>query len=1330
MLLLLTSSLITTAQDYDWATFLSSTGSTMFQEVEDMVIDEAGNTYTLGVYSEPFKIDGDTIELHSHGRYSCYILKKNLSGETEWIHPFGSKSYDYAERIVYADGHIYASTFLQGDSVYHSNGAFSKSQSGIIIKFDTDGNYIAHREHNRNFRYESLEVVDTLIYASHSGQIDYYNLDLQRRGGLSFTGQSFIKVQDIVSVNDTAAIITGTFGSNITYQGSTITDTLSGPGYTAFLASVNTDGDLHWMYSYGRIYHKPILSYPRGSDRFYLAGNYTDDMAIGGFELGLTKFDGAHGFVARLKLQGDVEVCNVVSPTGSGGQLINEIVSNSKSVYIIGQTTYAGVNYNFGDTLSYNPDSFGYLFKLDANLNEEFGTAAGSVVRNGSAFHTATLVVGPSNRDNIIIGGRVLGEEAKLGCDIYEAKGHMVFRLIDADPDETPRASFYFARREKGNVRFFSSLRNKDYHYWDYGDGSPLDSAGINPNHQYARKGSIQVKLHAGNKCGETVVERQVDIKGIGEMYPNESPSHNLYIGQIKGVDFREGATFNLRTSDGIEKEIRNYQYVDSNTYNIMIEFEDNPLHTYDLYMENGSDKDTLRNALSIIESERPEIHVEVTGPKEVLDSRRYYFTMIIENKGNETAYGVPVTLAAPSGSEPKLGTRLQTTPEHQAWIDKMGGAFKFTYNQGYGPAEVATFLFPSLPGNSTYKIKFSAVVSQGNSIIKAVFDRPMYYGSNFFFDPEAIEAVQGDSIVCPDSRAISFMQDLFNVDELEPGNNIPNLGCVLYSWLIEQSAGIGGGGGFGGTPWGGGWPTGTFTGNMPLPQPGFQPWHLAPIILESISDANPDMPDENVIANYEKYVETFPGSTNDSGTEPSGDYEPAEIEYPTDILCVGNCDLKIIVIQEECDDVNPDGCKLPIVSKLIKEEDLIKDVGYADFLDQWEKALAKLARWRQCCEAEFQFTIKESKDPNEKYTASGYGDENHIRQNTNLNYHITFENVDTATAPASEVFVYDTLDLSVIDTTHFVWTSFGWSDYHISLDQKGTYVNKLVDTREWGGNIILEFEGKVDENGILSAVFTSLDTATMALTDNLYDGFLLPNINQPEGEGFFNFTVGQQPDLEHGTVIANQAKIVFDRNEPILTGQTINIIDEEAPVSSIIPFVKEVQHDSIIHVQFNGSDLGSGVHSYNVYIKKDDEPYALFFDDYEFEEIKIVANYGETYSFIITANDNVGHVEKKPLVAEATIRVEREATSINDIRDEQILVYPNPSYGDVNITGASGIHLIAYQIHDLSGRVIEKADFNDQSSNTILLNHVKAGIYLIDITTNRGTLTKKLIKN
>ncbi len=76
-----------------------------------------------------------------------------------------------------------------------------------------------------------------------------------------------------------------------------------------------------------------------------------------------------------------------------------------------------------------------------------------------------------------------------------------------------------------------------------------------------------------------------------------------------------------------------------------------------------------------------------------------------------------------------------------------------------------------------------------------------------------------------------------------------------------------------------------------------------------------------------------------------------------------------------------------------------------------------------------FTMSVVNSADPNLKEGPKGINLLNCVSGNHLMPYRIYFENAGSATAPASEVYVYDTLDLTKFNLTHFRFTEFGFGN-------------------------------------------------------------------------------------------------------------------------------------------------------------------------------------------------------------------------------------------------------------------------------------------------------------
>lgn len=147
--------------------------------------------------------------------------------------------------------------------------------------------------------------------------------------------------------------------------------------------------------------------------------------------------------------------------------------------------------------------------------------------------------------------------------------------------------------------------------------------------------------------------------------------------------------------------------------------------------------------------------------------------------------------------------------------------------------------------------------------------------------------------------------------------------------------------------------------------------------------------------------------------------------------------------------------------------------------------------------------------DPNDKQARPiGYGSTHAIEVNTDIEYHIRFQNTGTDTA--FSVLIFDTLSTALDPSTIIM----GASSHAYTWELKG--------------------------NGILVVTF---------------DNILLPDsiVNENASHGYVKFKIKQQPNLPLGTLLNNTAAIVFDMNAPVLTNTTFHTIDEEFIVDIVL---------------------------------------------------------------------------------------------------------------------------------------------------------------------------------
>lgn len=304
------------------------------------------------------------------------------------------------------------------------------------------------------------------------------------------------------------------------------------------------------------------------------------------------------------------------------------------------------------------------------------------------------------------------------------------------------------------------------------------------------------------------------------------------------------------------------------------------------------------------------------------------------------------------------------------------------------------------------------------------------------------------------------------------------------------------------------------------------------------------------------------------------------------------------------------------------------------------------------------------SLDPNEKIGPSSNSNNTFIRGDSHSTYRILFENISTATAPAQTVTIIDTLDSDALDLATFQLQSFGFGDKALNIPSGLSSYTTTVDLRP-ANDLIVRVDTKLDKlRGILKWNFISLDPVTLEVTGDPIAGFLPPNVNKGEGEGFISYSLQPKPDLATGAEIRNRAFIYFDNNEPIITNIYSNLIDKAKPTSKVGSVAEII--DNKLTISWSGADPHSGIRSYDIYMARDDEPFQLWLYDVSFTEVNFRAAKDTIYSFYAIAKDFSGNEENAKTAAEASSSI---ITSIEEEGSRHVVkAYPNPMPGRGNI--------------------------------------------------------------
>lgn len=399
---------------------------------------------------------------------------------------------------------------------------------------------------------------------------------------------------------------------------------------------------------------------------------------------------------------------------------------------------------------------------------------------------------------------------------------------------------------------------------------------------------------------------------------------------------------------------------------------------------------------------------------------------------------------------------------------------------------------------------------------------------------------------------------------------------------------------------------------------------------------------------------------------------------------------------------------------------DLVMDIkGVFDDSVEGYQADQECQKYKKKKEKKRKVKAVSSFDPNEMIGPKGFGKNNAVAKMV-FPYTILFENKKTASAPAQEVVINDTLDITKFNTKTFRFTGFGFGGKNFTVVQDSNRFVKEVDLRP-EKNALLRVSGVLDDvKGIARWHFITLDPETMDLTEDPDAGFLPPNVTAPEGDGFVSYVVDLNESIMDGDTLENKAEIIFDLNKPIMTNNYINIIDERVPVSKVVS-AKVTENPGEIELEIEGNDKnGSGIRYYDLYVSVNDSAFIPSLNSITSGKFRIKAPMGKNYRFFAIATDSLDLKEEIKTSADAMLYLPVGLGKVE--ADKTLTIYPNP----VTDNAIIGYELKEAGMTELSiinpaGQVVKTIEkgFKNSGNHTVSIQKsgMLPGVYFLRLT-------------
>ena len=239
---------------------------------------------------------------------------------------------------------------------------------------------------------------------------------------------------------------------------------------------------------------------------------------------------------------------------------------------------------------------------------------------------------------------------------------------------------------------------------------------------------------------------------------------------------------------------------------------------------------------------------------------------------------------------------------------------------------------------------------------------------------------------------------------------------------------------------------------------------------------------------------------------------------------------------------------------------------------------------------------------------------------------------------------ITETLDPN-LDLSTFELGDFGFADVMIEVPAGRQTYKTRVDARSSRGvyvDVSAELVGR-----IATWTFESIDPATGKPPADPEAGFLPPDRNPPNGEGYVMYSARPLSGLASGPQVKAQASVVFDTNAPVATNMFINTLDTGAPTSRVTA-LPSPETTTSFKVSWSGTDTGGpGIASYDIFVSTDGGRFQPLLSQVTDTSTSFTGKSGHRYAFYSLARDFVGNTEKSKLSGDTSTTVETPSSAV-----------------------------------------------------------------------------------
>ena len=878
--------------------------------------------------------------------------------------------------------------------------------------------------------------------------------------------------------------------------------------------------------------------------------------------------------------------------------------------------------------------------------------------------------------------------------------------------NRAPTASFTRARF--GNtISYTPDLANVNTIQWQLGDGTTSNAQF--PNHTFAFGNYTTTLTVTNTTCGWARSSSQYfELTGLESYHPKKGGRGQVQM-QLYGGSLTNSTVVRITGAGGTFTAVSNYANAANSVLSAFFDLGNAPIGVYDLQVDiPGEGTITVPNGFTVEGLVYPECTAELVGPTNFLAFRPQLFRMVVRNTGNITAEGVVVGMAWPAGVTVVLGSQqLQPINAGSTTLIVDGEPYTISntdlaafhavdaitpitqLNDEPYLGSIRSFIVPYVAPGGVVEIPMTVTSTVFGALNMAVYAHPlnMYHNGQLappwqnviqLYSYELYEAIdQEDGTRDVDNAekekaartAAQRAKDTANEHDQEVYEGQNTTGNTVGDDAPGHTEDLGG-------KLESAARTGVNNGGPQLQQ---QNNNIPSQERDQISKDRVDGIQKIIAENSEvQQQRVFPGG------EFFGD------------LTIGQSNLERLNLLFGPEQV------LPTQQELLgATQDELNTQNLAPEIPDGIMKRTALAIYK-IIGAAVNFAAG-AFDPNAIYGPPGVGNERYLSRRDLQPFTILFENVDTATAAAQEVFIETQLDLTRFDPATFTFGSviIGGQWFNVPPGRQEFTMEGQLDP---GDPYKVRINGTFNPAaGLVRWEFITLDLNTNNLP--VFDGFLPPNVTSPEGEGSVFYTVRPWQTLPSNTTIESTASIVFDLNEAIITNTWSNTTDDQAPTS----FASASVQVETITVELTGTDDASGIAYYEIFVSTNGGPWQLLAASTQ-PTAQLIGEVGSSYAFYCQAVDRVGNREVKEPIAEATVTL----TGVPEHALEELFfsAYPNPTDGQLTITAMRPIHGAQLVVHDAQGRTLMQhlITLDADASRTFDLRALGAGTYTLSV--------------